>query len=101
MDALFTVLGGERRTVSVSDPLGRPVEATFVLLPDGATAVVEAAQASGLGLVAESERDAFAASSEGTGELIVAATAAGGDTGLGSGGGPGNKGGGGGGGRAS
>jgi len=80
MDVLYTVLGGERRTVSVSDPLGRPVDAVFVLLPDGRTAVVEAAQASGLGLVAEDERDAFAASSEGTGELIVAAAAAGADT---------------------
>jgi len=80
MDVLFTVLGGERCTATVSDPLGRPVQAAFVLLPDGATAVVEAAQASGLGLVAEDERDAFAASSEGTGELIVAAAAAGADT---------------------
>ncbi len=80
MDALFTALGGQRRTATVSDPLGRPVEAAFVLLPDGATGVVEAAQASGLSLVAEPERDAFAASSEGTGELIVAAAAAGADT---------------------
>ena len=80
MDVLYTVLGGERRTVTVSDPLGRPVDATFVLLPDGETAVVEAAQASGLGLVAEDERDAFAASSEGTGELIVAAAGAGAET---------------------
>jgi len=80
MDVLFTVLGGQRRVATVSDPLGRPVEAAFVLLADGATAVVETAQASGLGLVAEEERDAFAASSEGTGELIVAAAAAGADT---------------------
>ncbi len=79
MDVLHTVLGGERRTASVGDPLGRPVDAAFVLLPDGRTAVVEAAQASGLGLVAEEDRDAFAASSEGTGELIVAAAAAGAD----------------------
>jgi glycerate 2-kinase len=80
MDVLYTVLGGERRAATVSDPLGRPVKAAFVLLPDGQTAVVEAAQASGLRLVAEEERDAFAASSEGTGELIVAAAAAGVDT---------------------
>ncbi len=80
MDVLQDALGGERLTVSVGDPLGRPVEAAFVLLGDGATAVVEAAQASGLGLVADEERDAFAASSKGTGELIVAAAAAGADT---------------------
>jgi glycerate kinase len=73
MDAL----GGELRTASVTDPLGRPVEAQFALLDDGRTAVVETAQASGLRLVDEAERDAFAASTRGTGELIVAAVEAG------------------------
>ena len=41
------------------------------------TGAVEAAEASGLGRVAEGERDPEAASSRGTGELIVAAVAAG------------------------
>ncbi|HYN92149.1 MAG TPA: glycerate kinase [Thermoleophilaceae bacterium] len=76
MEVLATALGGEVRTVTASDPLGRPLEAGFALLPDG-SAVVEAAQASGLGLVAEDERDAWAASTRGTGELIVAAVEAG------------------------
>ena len=71
-----SALGGEVRTVTASDPLGRPVEAPFALLPDG-SAVVEMAQASGLGLVAEDERDAWAASTRGTGELIAAAAEAG------------------------
>lgn len=77
---LLDALGGELRTASATDPLGRPVEASFGLLPDGSTAVVECAAASGLGLVAEGERDAFAASTRGTGELIAAACAAGADT---------------------
>jgi glycerate 2-kinase len=76
MDVLVAALGGELRTVTASDPLGRRVEAAFALLPDG-TAVVETAQASGLGLVDEHERDAWAASTRGTGELIVAAAEAG------------------------
>ena len=38
---------------------------------------METAQASGLGLVAEEERDAWAASTRGTGELIAAAVEAG------------------------
>jgi glycerate 2-kinase len=76
MDVLVGVLGGELRTVTAGDPLGRPVEASFAVLPDG-TAVVETAQASGLGLVDEHERDAWAASTRGTGELIVAAAEAG------------------------
>jgi glycerate 2-kinase len=76
MDVLMAALGGELRTLTVSDPLGRPVEAGFALLPDG-SAVVEMAQASGLSLVAESERDAWVASTRGTGELIAAAVEAG------------------------
>lgn len=84
MDVLLTALGGELRAAAVHDPLGRPIEASFALLelpgsPAEAarTALVEVAQASGLGLVAEPERDAEAASSAGTGELIAAALAAG------------------------
>jgi glycerate 2-kinase len=76
MEVLVETLGGEIHTVAVSDPLGRPVEAGFALLPDG-SAVVEMAQASGLSLVAEGERDAWAASTRGTGELIAAAVDAG------------------------
>jgi glycerate kinase len=76
MEVLVDALGGEVRAVTVSDPLGRPVEAGFALLPDG-SAVVEMAQASGLSLVDESDRDAWAASTRGTGELIVAAVEAG------------------------
>jgi glycerate kinase len=80
LDALLTAIGGERRTAAVADPLGRPVEAEYALLADGETAVVEMARASGLGLVAEGERDAYAASTAGTGELIAAAVEAGAST---------------------
>ena len=76
MEVLVRALGGEIHLATASDPLGRPVEAAFALLPDGA-AVVEAAQASGLGRVDERERDAWAATTRGTGELIAAAAEAG------------------------
>ena len=76
MGVLVDALGGDVRTATVSDPLGRPVEAQFAILPDG-SAVVETAQASGLGLVDEDERDAWAASTRGTGELIALAVEAG------------------------
>ena len=76
MDVLVTAIGGDVRPATVSDPLGRPVEAAFALLPDG-SAVVEMAKASGLSLVDEAERDAWAASTRGTGELIAAAAEAG------------------------
>ena len=76
MDALLAALGGERRTAMVADPLGRPVEAVYGLFPDG-SAIVESAQATGLERVPEADRDAWAASTHGTGKLIIAAVRAG------------------------
>ena len=71
----------ELRRLTVNDPLGRPVAAEFGFVPGqgrrGAVAVIEMAAASGLALVGSAERDAMAASSFGTGELIAAAAAAG------------------------
>jgi glycerate kinase len=77
IDALLSTLEGEERSARVSDPLGRPVEAAFALIDGGRTGIVEMARASGLGLVGEDERDAWAASTRGTGELIAAAVEAG------------------------
>jgi glycerate 2-kinase len=77
MGVLLRVLGGELRTATVADPLGRPVEASYALVDDGRTAVVETAQASGLALLGEGDLDAWAATSRGTGELVAAAAQAG------------------------
>ncbi|MFZ0973066.1 MAG: glycerate kinase, partial [Solirubrobacteraceae bacterium] len=77
LDALVDAVGAELRTVSVSDPLGRPIDAAFAL--GDRVAVVETAAASGLGLVDPSERDAVQASTFGTGQLIMAAVEAGAD----------------------
>src|SRR6201995_1981895 len=75
LDALAAGLDAERRRAGVTDPLGRPIEAEFGLA--GEVALVDTAAASGLSLVTEAERDAFAASTAGTGELIAAAIEAG------------------------
>jgi len=77
MEALLIALGGETDAIEVQGPLGAPVQAQFGLVEDGGTAVLEMASASGLGLVAEDERDAWAASTYGTGQLICAAVDAG------------------------
>ncbi len=69
---LGATLGGRAMRAAVHDPLGRTIEAEYVLLDSGA-AVIDTAAASGLPLVAEAERDAEAASTQGTGELIAAA----------------------------
>src|ERR1700759_4440006 len=77
LEALRPAFGGELCSVPVHGPLGGPLNASFLLSEDGRTAIVETASASGLGLVSVGERDPFAASTAGTGELIVAAVAAG------------------------
>ena len=69
---LRATLGGEWRTAVVADPLGRPVDAHWLLLEDG-TAIVEAAAALGLPLVDPSDRDPLRATSDGLGELIARA----------------------------
>jgi glycerate 2-kinase len=78
LEVLLTALGGQTAGAPATDPLGRPIaSAGFALIEDGGTAIVEVAEASGLHRVAPEERDAYAATSRGTGELIVAAAAAG------------------------
>ncbi len=77
MEVLLLALGGETAAADAHDPLGRPVRAGFALVEDGGTAIVETAAASGLGLVAEGDRDPLAASTTGTGEVIAAAVDAG------------------------
>jgi len=61
LDALLVNLGGETASARVLDPLGREIEAGYGLVEGGGTALIEMAAASGLSLVAETERDAGAA----------------------------------------
>ncbi|RYG69634.1 glycerate kinase [bacterium] len=72
LDALLAATGGYAKTVRVRGPLGESVEARWGILPDG-KGVIEMAQASGLTLVPPEKRDAKAASTWGTGQLIGAA----------------------------
>jgi glycerate 2-kinase len=73
VDVLADATGGGRRTQTVRGPLGDPVTADVLVVGD--TGYVEAAQAAGLHLVAETRRDPRRASSYGVGELLVAAAA--------------------------
>lgn len=78
LSILLGALGGEQVPARARGPLGEELESTWGMLPDGG-AVVEAAAASGLALLPERRRDAVRASTAGTGELILAAAAAGAD----------------------
>ncbi len=75
VDVLHASLGGDLLAATVPGPLGAPVPAT-VLLHDG-TAYVEAAQACGLHLVDERDRDPERATSRGAGQLVRVAIEAG------------------------
>jgi glycerate kinase len=72
---LFVQAGAQERRVSVHDPLGRVIDATFAL--DGNRAIVEMASASGLVLLQHDQLDPWRATTAGTGELIRAALDAG------------------------
>lgn len=70
-EVLQTVLGGAWRTTTVSDALGRPVDARWLALPDG-SAVLDSAEAVGLAHLAPDELDPLRATSRGLGELLLA-----------------------------
>ena len=73
VDALVAAHGGEIVTLTVEGPLGDPVQASFGLIDNGRTAVVEMAAASGLPLVPTDRRDPRIASTYGFGQLLEAA----------------------------
>jgi glycerate 2-kinase len=76
---LADALGAAEHATAVLDPLGRPRSARWWLCPDGRTAIVEMAEASGLALLTPPERDPLQTTSYGTGQLLQAALDAGAD----------------------
>lgn len=80
-DGLLEVLAGRDagsrlRHAEVVGPAGHPVDAAWLLRPDG-VAVIESARACGLALVEEPERDPLATTTWGVGELLEEARRAG------------------------
>ena len=73
LDVLLAATGGQARSTAVTGPMGHTAEARWGVLGDGATAVIEMAEASGLTLVPESERDPMRATTYGTGQLLATA----------------------------
>ena len=73
VDALLRAMGGKRISTTVTGPVFDRITAEWGLLPDGKTAVMEMAQASGLPRVPADRRDPRQTTSLGTGEMIAAA----------------------------
>jgi glycerate kinase len=75
VEVLATALDGRRIPVATVDPLGRPAEGEILLA--GGTAYVESAQACGLHLLTQDERNPETTTSYGLGLLIAAAVESG------------------------
>ena len=73
LQALVASTKGTFCTATVTDPLGHKIQASYGILGDGKTAVIEMAEASGLELVPMKHRNPLLTTSYGTGELILAA----------------------------
>lgn len=69
VEAIVDALGGEIICTSVSDPLGRPIQANYGIA--GEKAIIEMAAASGLPLLQPAERNPWMTSTYGTGEMIM------------------------------
>jgi glycerate 2-kinase len=68
VEVLASSLGGVRVTLTVEDPLARPVQATYLRVGD--TAYIESAQACGLHLLTKAELDPLTTTTYGVGQLI-------------------------------
>lgn len=77
VQALVDATGGSLQRLTVTGPLGQPVPAFFGISPDGQTAFIEMAAASGLPLVPPGKLSPQTATTFGTGELMRAALDAG------------------------
>lgn len=70
VQALVDATQGALVDLAVQGPLGAPVNARYGVLGDGATAVIEMAEASGLHLVPTAQRDPKLTCSYGVGQLV-------------------------------
>lgn len=77
VDAIEYSLDMKRRNLNVNDPIGRKIMASYSVSGDGQTAIIEMAQASGLTLLSQYERNPMKTSTYGTGEMIRDAVSSG------------------------
>ncbi len=73
LECLISATQGQIFTVQVTGPLQEPIVASFGVMGDQETVVIEVAQACGLSLVPLSQRNPLKTTSFGVGQLIMAA----------------------------
>lgn len=70
VDALVEAMNGRLQRALVTGPLGEKIEASYGILEDGVTAVMEMSAAAGITLVPEDKRNPLFTTTYGLGELI-------------------------------
>lgn len=70
IDAIAPFIGGITKTITVTGPLGTPVDADYIFEQVNKTAYIEMAKASGLTLIKTEDRNPYLTTTYGTGELI-------------------------------
>ncbi|HFL2402423.1 TPA: glycerate kinase [Clostridioides difficile] len=70
VDALVQGMNGKKETIEVTGPIAKKVDATYGLLKNTSTAIIEIAQASGLTLVPTELRNPLYTTTYGVGEII-------------------------------
>lgn len=70
VEALTAGMNGKTEHVSVTDPLGNTVEASYGIIAETQTAIIEMAAAAGITLLAEKDRNPLCTTTYGVGELI-------------------------------
>ena len=70
MEVAKYYINGEKITITVNDPLFRPINASYLYSEETKIAYIEMAEASGLKLLGDDERNCMITTTSGTGELI-------------------------------
>ncbi len=69
--ALVSAMQGSWRTVEVLNPLGRKINASYGIIPEKQTAVLEMSAAAGITLIEQNERNPLYTTTFGVGEMIL------------------------------
>ncbi|MGQ7869119.1 glycerate kinase [Sunxiuqinia sp. sy24] len=70
VQTMLAMEGGQQISCRVTDPLGREIDASYGMLDNGLTAVIEMATASGIELLSSEDRNPLTTTTRGTGQLM-------------------------------
>lgn len=71
VEAIISAVNGKFIRTAVNNPLGKKIEATYGLIPDTKTAIIEMSAAAGITLIKDSERNPMNTTTFGVGEMIL------------------------------